>query len=210
VASWLDRLKPLNGRAGLHFMTSATLLLLVSGPQALAEDEPTARAPLPPLPRSAPAEAGGQPLPNPAPSRNQSDPRAPAIRFDRPKSPLSQKQSRLHSASYLAASMTKKRETPARLRNHSMDAASHRQGRRTVASEKRQRRDRSRAEPEMGQLSPPGGYPDPPIGSATEPPAEPRQAPPLYYPNYFTGPPAYGYAPSYPYAWGPTGPGVFR
>ena len=191
-------------------MITAALLLLASGPRALAEDEPAARAPLPPLPRSAPAEADGQLTPDPAPSRNQSDPHAPAIRFDRPKAPLAQKPPRLHATSYLAASMTKKRGTPGRLRNHSMDAASHRQGRRPVASEKRQGRDRSPAEPEMGQLSPPGGYPDPPIGSAAEPLAEPRQAPPLYYPNYFTGPPAHGYAPSYPYAWGPTGPGVFR
>jgi hypothetical protein len=49
VASWFDRLKLLRGPAGLDLMTSAALLLLVSGPQALAEDEPAARAPLPPL-----------------------------------------------------------------------------------------------------------------------------------------------------------------
>ena len=191
-------------------MTGAALLLLVSGSQAFAEDEPAARAPLPPLLRSAPAEAGEPQMPDTAPSRNQSDPRAPAISFDRSRSQLSQKKPRLHSASYLRASVAKKRETPARLGNHSMDAASHRQGRRTVASEKRQRRDRSRAEPEMGQLSPPGGYPDPPIGSTTVPPADPRQAPSLYNPNYFAGPPAYGYGPGYPYAWRPTGPDVFR
>ena len=210
MASWFDRSKPLKGRAGLDLMTGAALLLLVSGSQALAEDEPAARAPLPPPLRGAPAEAGERQMPDPAPSRNQSDPRAPAIRFDRPKSQLSQKKPRLHSASHLDNSVAKKRETPARLGNHSMDAASRRQGHRTVISEKRQRRDRSPAEPAIGQLSPPSDYPDPPIGSATQPPAEPRQAPPLYYPNYFAGPPAYGYAPSYPYAWAPPGPGVFR
>ena len=62
----------------------------------------------------------------------------------------------------------------------------------------------------MGQLSAPRDYPDIRIGSTTEPPAEPPQARPLYYPNYFAGPPAYGYAPSYPNAWAPPGPGVFR
>ena len=192
-------------------MTSAALLLLVSGPQALAEDEPAARAPLPPLLRSTPAEPRERQMPDPGPSRNQSDPRAPAISFDRSRSQLSQKKPRPHSASYLANSVAKKRQAPARLEIHSMNTASGRQGHRAVASEKTQRRDRSRAEPAIGQLSPPPrDYPNPPIESTTQPPAEPRQAPPLYYPNYFAGPPAYGYAPSYPYAWAPPGPGVFR
>ena len=184
-------------------MTSAALLLLVSGPQALAEDEPAARAPLPPLLQGAPAEAGERQMRDPAPSRIQSDPGTPAARFDGAKPQLSQKKPRPHSASYLANSVAKKRQAPARL---SMNTASGRQGHRAVASEKTQRRDRSRAEPAIGQLSPPRA----PIESTTQPPAEPRQAPPLYYPNYFAGPPAYGYAPSYPYAWAPPGPGVFR
>jgi hypothetical protein len=210
VASWFDSLQPLKRRAGLDLITGAALLLLVSGSQAFAEDEPAARAPLPPLLRSAPAEAGEPRMPNPAPSRNQSDPRAPAISFDRSRSQLSQKKPRLHSTSYRGVSVAKKRETHARLGNPTLHAASHRQGNRTVVSEKRQRRGRSPAEPEIGQLSPPSDYPDPRIGSASKSPPEPRQAPPLYYPNYFAGPPAYGYAPTYPYAWAPPGPGVFR
>jgi hypothetical protein len=106
--------------------------------------------------------------------------------------------------------VAKKRERPARLGNHSINAVARRQGHRTVASDKRQRRDRSPAERVIGQLSPPRDYADTRIGSTTEPPAEPPQAPPLYYPNYFAGRPAYGYAPSYPYAWSPPGPGLFR
>ena len=210
MASWFDRLKPLKRPAGLGLITGAALLLLVSGSQAFAEDEPAARAPLPPLLRSAPAEAGEPRMPDPAPSRNQSDPRAPAISFDRSRSQLSQKKPRLDSTSYRGASVAKKRETPAGLGNPTLHAASHRQGNRTVVSEKRQGRGRSPAEPGIGQLSPPSDYPDPRIGSASKSPPEPRQAPPLYYPNYFAGPPAYGYAPSYPYAWAPPGPGVFR
>ena len=209
-ASWFNRLQPLKGRARLYLMTSAALLLLVSGSQALVEDEPAARAPLPPPLPGGPAEAGERHMPDPTPSRNQSDPRAPAIRFDRPNSQLSQKKPRLHSASYLGFSVGKKRETTARLGKHSMASASRRQGYPTVISEKRPRRDRSPAEPSIGQLSPTRDYPDPPIGSTTQRLAEPRQSPPLYYPNYFAGPPAYGYAPSYPYGWGPPGPEIFR
>ena len=210
MASWFDRLKQLKRRAGLDLITGAALMLFVSGSQALAEDEPTAKAPLPPLLGSAPAEAGQPRMPDSAPSRNPSDPRAPALSFDRSRSQLSQKKPRLHSTSDHGASVAKKRETVERRRNHSKDAVAHRQGHRTVASEKRQGRDRSSAEPGIGQLSPPSDYPDPRIGSASKSPPEPRQAAPLYYPNYFSGPPAYGYAPSYPYAWVPPGPGVFR
>jgi len=137
VASWFNRLQPLKGRAGLYLMTSAALLLLVSGSQALAEDEPAARAPLPPPLSGGPAEAGERHMSDPTPSRNQSDPRAPAIRFDRPNSQLSQKKPRPHSASYLGLSVGKKRETTARLGKHSMAAASRRQGHPTVISEKK-------------------------------------------------------------------------
>jgi len=184
------------------------MLVFLSGPQALAEDEPAAKAPLPPLVRGAPAETGERQMPDPGPSRSQSDPSKPAIRSDRAKSQLSQKKPRLHSASHLGTSVAKKREAPTRLADHSKAAASRRQGHRTVASGKR--RDRSPAEAAIGSLSPPSDYPNSRIGSTTEPPAEPREAPPLYYPNYFAGPPAYGYAPTYPYAWPPPGAGVFR
>jgi len=210
VANWSNRLKPIKGRAGIDLMTSAALLLLVSGPQALAEDEPAARAPLPPLLQGAPAEAGERQMRDPAPSRNQSDPHPPAIRLDRPKFQLSQKKPRLHSASYLGTSVTKKREAPAQFGNHSKHADSRRRGHSAVASEKSHRRERTPAEPGIGRLSPPSDYPNSQIGSTTQPPAEPRQAAPLYYPNYFAGPPAYGYAPNYPYAWALPGPGVFR
>jgi len=210
VASWFSRSKRLKERAGHDLITSAALLLLVSGSQALSEDEPAASAPLPPLLRGAPAEAGERQMPDLAPRRNLSDPRAPVARVDRPRSQLSHKKPRFHSASYLNTSTAKKRQTPARLGNHSIDPVSRRQDHHTVVSEKRQRRDRSPAGPALGQLSPPNDYPDPAIGSATEPPAELRQAPPLYYPNYFAGPPGYRYAPTDPYAWAPPGPGVFR
>ena len=210
MASWFDRSKPLKGRAGRDLMTSAALLLLVSGSQALAEDEPAARAPLPPLLRSTPAEPRERQMPDPGPSRNQSDPRAPAISLDRSRSQLSQKKPRLHSTSYLGTSVAKKREAPAQFGNHSKHADSRRRGHSAVASEKSQRRERSPAEPGIGRLSPPSDYPNSQIGSTNQPPAEPRQAPPLYYPNYFAGPPAYGYAPNYPYAWALPGPGVFR
>jgi len=207
VANWFDRLKPLKGRAGLDLMRSAALLLIISGPQALAEDEPAARAPLPPMLRGTPAEARERQRPDPAPNHNPSNLHTPAIRFDRLKS---QKKPRPHSASHFGTSVAKKWERPARLADHSTDAASPSQRHRTLASEKRERKDGSPAEPEIGSFSPSSDYPDPRIGGTTVPPEDPRHAPPLYNPNYFAGPPAYGYAPSYPYAWAPPGPGVFR
>jgi hypothetical protein len=148
-------------------------------------------------------------MPDPATIRNHSDPHPPAIGFDRPKSQSSEKKPRLYSTSYLGTSVSKKRETVERHRNHSKAAADHRQSHHTVASEKKQRRGRSPAEPGIGSLSPPSDYPNPRLRSTTEALVKPPQALP-YYPNYFAGPPAYGYAPSYPYAWAPPGPGVLR
>lgn len=203
MPSWFNKLKPIKGRSRIDLMIGAALLFLLSGPEALAEDEPAARAPLPPLLRGAPAEVDERQMPDPATNRNHLDPHPSAIGFDRPKSHSSEKKPRLRSTSYLGTAVSKKRETVERHRDRSKDAADHRQGHRTVASEKRQRRGRSPAEPGIGLLSPPSA-------SATQHLAEPRQAPPLYYPNYFAGPPAYGYAPSYPYGWAPPGPGVFR
>ena len=210
AAIWFDRLKPLKGRAGLDLMTSAALLLIISGPQAVAEDESAARPPLPPLLRGTPAEPRERQRPDPVPNHNQSDLHTPAIRFDRLKSQLSQKKPRSHSASHFGTSVAKKWERPARLADHSTDAASRSQRHHIVASEKRERRDRSPAKPETGSLSPASDYPPSAYGNTAVPPEDRRHAPPLYNPNYFAGPPAYGSAPSYPYAWAPPGPGGFR
>jgi hypothetical protein len=163
-------------------MSSAALLLIISGPQALAEDEPAARAPLPPMLRGTPAEARERQRPDPAPNHNPSNLHTPAIRFDRLKSQLSQKKPRPHSASHFGTSAAKKWERPARLADHSTDAASPSQRHRTVASEKRERQDRSPAEPEIGSFSPSSDYPDPRIGSTTVPPEYPRHAPPSTIP----------------------------
>jgi hypothetical protein len=209
VASWFDRSKPLQGRTWLDLTTGAAMLLLVSGPQAPAEDEPAAKAPLPPLLRGTPAEAGERQMPAPAPSRNQSDPRAPAIRFDRPKSQLSQKKL---ASTPRRISVPRSPRSEKRLR----DLGSIRRtpplvGKATALSPPKRGKGGTgrRPSPRSASFPPRGDYPDPPIGSTTEPLAHPRRAPPFYYPNYFAGPPAYGYAPSYPYAWGPPGPGAF-
>ena len=208
MATCLNRSQLQKECVGFVSMIGAALLLLLSGPQALAEDEPAARAPLPPLLRGAPAEAGERRMPDPVPSRNQ--PRPPAIKFDPPKSQLPQQKPRFQSAPYRDTVIVEKRNTPTRRGSHSIYARSSRQSHRTAASDKTQRRDRSRAEPEVGRLAPPNDYPEPRLESTMNPLAEPRQSPPLYSPNYFVGPPAYGYAPSYPYAWAPPGPGIFR
>ena len=205
MARRLDRSEPAIERAGFVFITGTALLLLVSASQAWAEDEPAARAPLPP-PRSAPAETGERQKPNPAAHPNQSDPRSPAIRLDRPKSQSSERKPRLHFASGKGAA--KKRAT-LRLANRSIAADSRRQHHRAAAFERSPGRERSPTEAGIGHLSPPRDYPGPRLRSTTEALPEPPQAP-LYYPNYFGGPPAYGYAPSYPYGWAPPRPGVFR
>lgn len=209
VARQFGRYEPAIERAGCVFLASTALLVLVLAFQAWAEDEPAARAPLPP-PRSAAAaaEAGERQKPNPAPNPNQSAPRLPATGFDQPKSQLSERKPRLHSASDRGIGVAKNRAT-LRLANRSIDVGSRRQNHRAVISEKSPGRDRSPTDAGIGHLSPPSDYPDPRLPSTTEARPEPPQAPP-YYPNYFAGPPAYGYAPGDPYSWAPPGPGMFR
>jgi hypothetical protein len=207
VVRQFDRSEPVIEHAGSVFIASTALLLLVSATHAWAEDEPAARAPLPP-PRSAAAEAGERQIPDPAPNANQPTPRPPATGLDRPRSQLSERKLRLHSASDRGTGVAKKRAT-LRLANRSVRTGSRRQNHRAVISERSPGRDRSPTEAGIGHLFPPSDYPDPRLRSTTQALPEPPQAPP-YYPNYFPGPPAYGYAPSYPYSWAPPGPGVFR
>lgn len=208
MVAWLKRLHLQKERGGLVSMTAAALLLFLSRPQALAEDEPAARAPLPPPLRGAPAEAGERRMLDPAPTGNQRHP--PADRLVPTKSQLSQEKPRFQSARYRKTVFVEKRKMPTRRGSHSIEARSSRQGHRTLASYKTQRRDRALAELKVGRPIPPSNYPEPRIESTINPVAEPRQSPPLYYPNYFGGPPAYGYAPGYPYSWAPPGPGILR
>ena len=55
----------------------------------------------------------------------------------------------------------------------------------------------------LGIARPRGGYPAPRIGSISKPVEEPKSARSPYVPSYFSGPPAYGNTPNYPYAWAP-------
>jgi hypothetical protein len=119
VASWFDSLRPLKGRAGLDLEISAALLLLVAGPQALAEDESRPRG----LrcrrcvaSRRKPA-SGGCPIRCRA-AINRTLARRRLGLIDR--SPIVAKEAALHSASYFGISVAKKLETAARLGNHSI------------------------------------------------------------------------------------------
>ena len=206
--------KPLNERAGLMLTFIAALLLLITGARVLAEEEPAARAPLPPPLRSVPAEAGKPQTrtatPDPAPGPNQSASGPPTIRFDRPKPQSSPKKPRLAAAPHRSAAAAKGRETPMRSADLSKYGDSHRQRHRAIAPGTKQGRDRSPVGPRIGYLSPPNDDSVPRIENTTIPRTAPPRAPPPYYPNFFAGPPAYGYAPSYPFAWAPPGPGIFR
>ena len=182
---------------------TAALLLVLSGPEGLAEDEPAARAPLPPLPLSVPAQAGERHIADPAPARNQPASVRPTITLDRPRAHLSQRRSRPHSAPPRGAALAERRGSSVRSGNALVNVDALRHSHRTVASAKKPRPHRSLAGPAIGELSPPTGN----SGTISE---EPRAAPPLYYPDQFAGPPAYGYAPNYPFAWAPPSAMMFR
>lgn len=190
-------------RAGLLLTSIAALLLVLSGSEALAEDEPAARAPLPPLPLSVPASAGERQIGDPAAPRNRAAPDRPTITLDRPRLQLVQKKPRPHSAPHRSAASAERRSSSVQSGNAFATVDPHRHRHRTVVSGKKQRQDRLSAGPAIGELAPPTG-----IGGTI--PEERRSAAPSYDPGQFAGPPAYGYAPSYPFAWAPAEPMMFR
>ena len=208
MAAWLKRLHVQKKCGGLVSITGAALVLFLSAPQALTEDEPAAKAPLPPPLQGATAEAGERRMPDPAPGGDQ--PRPPAGKFHPTKSQLRQGKPRLQSAPHSSTVIVEKRKTSKRRGSHSIEARSSPQSHRTLAFGKTQKRDRGLAEPGVGRLILPSDYPEARNESTMNPSTEPQQSPPLYYPNYYAGPPVYGYAPSYPYAWAPPVPGILR
>src|SRR5207244_6622550 len=133
-------------------------------------------------------------IPGPASGQGQSDPTPPSIRFDRPILQPSQKKPRFAAAPDRGAGAATKRGTSVRSANRSKDGPSRQQDRRAIASGTKQERDRLPAGPRIGQLSPPKDDSTPRIENTSSPPTVPTRAPPLYYPDYFVGPPAYGYA----------------
>jgi len=181
----------------------AALVIPVWGPRALAEEEPAARAPLPPPLHRVPAE--GRPMPDPSWAGGQSDPHPPATRFAKPKAQSLRNRPSLPAAPRRDAAVAEKQKAPARSGSRPMVADARRQSQRRGGSGTG-----PRSEPWIGELSPSSDYPTPQPESTPRPPSEPLQAPPLYYPDYFVGSPAYGYAQRYPYAWAPPGPGVLR
>jgi hypothetical protein len=193
---------PLNGRTGLALTSIAALLLLVSGARARAEEEPAARAPLPPPLQNVPAEVG-EPRRSTGTAdgaqRTQSHSGPPTIRFGRP--PPLQKKPSLTANPHHGAAVAARRRPP---------GASRQQDRHAVALGTRQGRDRLPIGSRIGQLSPPTNDTARRIESTMSSQAVPPRAQPSYHPYYFAGPPAYGYAPSYPFTWAPPGPGVFR
>src|SRR5215469_14127344 len=88
LASGLNSLtgSPRNARAGILLTTVAALALLASGSEALTEDDPVARAPLPPPLRSATDE---RQMYHQTLDRDQSGPTPPVA--DRPRTEQSQR-----------------------------------------------------------------------------------------------------------------------
>ena len=140
--------------------------------------------------------------------RGQSAPGPPTISFGRTR-PL-QKKPNFAAGPHHGAAIAAKQRPPVRSSDRSKDGASRQRDRRSIALEAKRGRDRLPIGPRIGQLSPPNDDTTPGIESITNSRVMPPQAQPLYYPDYFAGPPAYGYAPSYPFTWAPRGPGVFR
>jgi hypothetical protein len=204
--------------ASVTFVLVQALLLLAVANSALAQEEPTAKAPLPPPLTNTPSESR-PPQIKPEPSGLTTRPDrpkaiAPAIGLDRSNTLSPQKRPpRVASAAKdRAAASAEHRGTPSRTGDSAGKRLSHRLSRRTHASTgNRGHHQQPIARHEVGTFSAPAQYPAPRIESATiTPPAEPPRAPIPYYPDYRAGPPAYGYLAPYSYPWAPPGSRLFR
>ena len=190
-------------RARLERAIAVALLLLGTG--AFAEEEPVARAPLPP-PLSPTVGASGTPQSqtekhDPAPRRDQPV-AGPPNTFDRSKAPASQKKPRFVAMAHRDKAATKGRDQPVQRKRPVADKVPRH--RVLVSAVKR-----SSAVPEDGYLSPPNGYRRSELDNAAIERVEPpRIAVPYYRP--LPGPPAYGYSPDYPYLWSPPGGKIYR
>ena len=204
MLGWSNRpvLRSPSRTTGFLVTMVAAVLLLVARQSVMANDEPAASAVLPPPLQSVPVE--DRQISEPPTGKDQSGTHPSASKPDGSNTASSQAKRRLHSAPSGAVRRAVGQKAPARRTRHLARTNAHRQGHQSIPSEARKT-----PGPRIGQLSPPSSF----APRADGPPGlvrEPRRDPHLYYPGYLAGPPAYGYAPRYPYAGGPPEPGMFR
>jgi hypothetical protein len=207
VTNWSNRLKlhALNNRARSVLTIALALRLLAPANWAQAEEEPAAKAPLPP-PLAPSAAGAGEIQTNtagPARERNRLNSDPPTIRFDRSEIQSFQDKPRAAAAPHRGARAGPKRDASSEPGDHSTTDMLRQRGRGAIASGGKPTPNRPLVGHAVGHLSPPIGYPAPQVESAAIAPVEPPRAPIQYYPGPGAGPPAYGYAPSYQYRWSP-------
>ena len=175
---WSNRsvLRSRSRRTGFLLTTTAALLFLVTGQGVLADDEPAARAVLPPPLQSVPAE--DRQISEPPIGKDQSGTHPSASKPDGSNTTSSQKKRQLHSAPSRAVGQAIGRKGPTRGASHLAGTSAHRQDHPSVSSERRQS-----PLPRIGQLSPPSGFA--PRAAACcrssntrNPPIDPRAIPP--------------------------------
>jgi len=98
----------------------AALLLLLSGPNASADEEPAARAVPPPPLRSVPAE--DRQIPEPSPGINQSSPLPSAMKLDGSNTAVSQGKPHRRSTPSGGVAVAKQQNAPARRSSRFTDA----------------------------------------------------------------------------------------
>jgi hypothetical protein len=188
----------------------AAILLVLWGFDVSAEDEPGARAPLPPPLNSVSTQVDERAIDVPASGHRNPTPVRPTITANPSHPRLSQMKSRRQAAPRQGPVSVERKPPPVSVKTSKMSGQRRSHGRSTVTSGTKQKRDRFPAGPAVGVLSPPTVYSTAGVGGLAEIPGRSRHAPPLYYPDRLAVPPAYGYVPNYPFAWAPTGPMMFR
>ena len=198
-------------RARLLLSVSAALLLFDPGSRGWAEDEPAARAPLPPLPTKPvevqlPQKPFEIPGPGLTPARGNQATATPLAHAHRSEVHSLPSRSRSIGAAPHGIAAPTKLTLPSH--SHMAKKAPRSFPHGTLAFTKPQR-SRSPTRPGAGHLSPPPDEASPPMESAA---VELAKRPEAFIPFYPYPParPAFGFGSDYPYPWPPPNPGFYR
>jgi hypothetical protein len=178
---------------------TAIVLAMVFAPRVLAQEEPAARAVLPPPLSSSRSDTDSQQKPVEISSFAR-----PTIRLDQSRTRAAERKSSASPAADRGAWGAKGRLMSPERRYLAANKALRHQTEKVARLGARRRRGRSAPEPKVGHLSPPSNHSTSQIETAPTTRVEPPQ---MAIP-YYSGP--YGYLPAIPYSWLPPAPGYYR
>lgn len=178
---------------------TAIVLAMLLAPRVLAQEEPGARAALPP-----PLSSSRSDTASPQKPEEISSFARPMIRLDQSRTRAVERKSSTNPTAHRGAPGAKGRAESPKRRYLAANKVLRHRAEKVADLGARRRHGRSPPTAEVGHLSPPSDHSTPQVETAPITRAEPPQVAVPYY----SGP--YGYLPAIPYSWLPPAPGYYR